>query len=423
VPAFFTINSEWKELGVADKLELDGSTVTKAQLTNLVKTTEPGRFVNELIRYKLNSSGVIIALDTMEETSVERARGNSLAKGATITSGLFTSRSSAFWSGQDMIAQATEDTKLFTIPRVDGEIAKGRGYDNSFRLDPLSYEVVSHRSYSGNLITYMPDESGYPACIVRYIDISSSTGSSGLAAVRKGKPYMLVTRVVKAINDDGEPAVKVTGRRIDNTGIGQETSFYTEENLKVVESGLLYQEKGITEDSVLTSEYLIDINKVNALDTRTRYVSDIDKLGFGDIIRFDIQTGSTATAVERVFDYDKNNLPVSGTEETARDKAWYSSEGNPGAYSVFYRFQLGQLSNLTKTAFSINTHRDTTETFLRKYYGTVLVCEDNGLTTEVKNANLDEWQGADAKLMLFSYNGSPLAIIICLGQTYNIIIK
>ncbi|MGN1059814.1 MAG: hypothetical protein ACI4QW_05215, partial [Clostridia bacterium] len=398
----FTINGTWVEAGIADKVTVDGSILSKSNFVALVKNTAEGRFTGELIRYQTNGKGLINKIDTVEETDAEKAMGTSLVRGATISSGLYTDHSSAFWSGQQMISLARDDTPLFTIPKdSSGGNIQGKSYDKYFRINKLTSEVTSHRQYSGTLYSYMPDEDGYPVCFVRNTTVSTTSGGGELNEVQSSAaPFLLVSKVSSGMNDEGSVATKITGRQITSNGMGSEVTIYAESTLDIIETGLLFQEQ----PQCLNSTNMVMPNSVLSLGNKDRYIKNVSVIGFGDLLRYQTQTGNNVRAIERVFDYDPNVTPAMG--DNPYSSIWYGTGNNVESYTIYYRYQLGDLAKVSDEAFTVTTLAGNTETYIKKKFGSVLVCEDNGLTSTIASAKLDKYQGSNAKIMLFTYLGN-----------------
>ena len=119
----------------------------------------------------------------------------------------------------------------------------------------------------------------------------------------------------------------------------------------------------------------------------------------------------TVNAVERYFDYGVENVPEPG--EARKDDVWHMSGGNSVQYNVYYRFQIGDIVKVSDSAFTVKTIFGTEEVYPKTAFANVYACEKSGRSTKlVAVSNLGRYEGANAKIMMYSYNGSPKAAVI-----------
>lgn len=408
----YTINGAWVEASVAENVMVDGSKVTKAAFRDLIKAAPQGRYTEELVRYKLDSTGKISQFDTTYESPYEKQRKDSFTAGAAITSGIYTGNSHAFWDGQKMIAQAKEDTPVFRLPLIDGTThPKDSAYDNYYRVTKIANEVTSHSAFSGNLASYMLDEDGYPACFALKVTASGvKAGSGTLTRVSSAdSPYLLVKDIVSTVDANGEQAYKLSGYQISQGTVGNAAEIFVNAELNIIETGLLYQE----ESGCLNAQALPVESSVSNLPNKERYIKNISAVGVGDILHYSTD-GIQISAVERVFDYEPNAIPVLGAEPLAA--AWYTCGENHTFYTGRYRFQVCDLVKLSNDVITVKTLSGNMETYPRGEFSKVYVCEKSGRNIKVSEAKLENYVGTNAKFTLYSYWGSPKAIFI---HTYN----
>lgn len=406
----FTIDGIWQELEAAEKLIVDGSSITRSRLSELVKNTDLGTYERELLRFKLNTKGQICELDTVNINS-KLSSYEDFCIGERVPVSMYTASSSAFWDYHNMVGQARRDTPVFIIPVSGGNYTTSSINDSLFSISTVYNVCGNNNRTSHNLLAYMPDEYGYPMCFVRTTSgIAEGTSSvvSSLAVVEQELAPIMVVQDVRQTTVNGETYYKVLGKNVDSGG---EVSFLAELDKSMIESGLLYQNK----PGCFDSRNKIDIDKlVNLSQAELNvYISSAAEIGFGDIIRYQTQSTSVR-AVERVFDYE-NELPVWGNE--AGDpgfNTWYTvSGGSPTHYNGFYRFQFGFFADINRETFTIETLAGLTETYPKSAFSNVLVCNTDGIRPAL-DQYLDITQFADEsnKVMLYSYNGSPRMAII-----------
>jgi len=172
---------------------------------------------------------------------------------------------------------------------------------------------------------------------------------------------------------------------------------------------MLYQEQ----PACLNTHALVIINAVNLLPNRDRYINSIADVGVGDIIHY-LSDGIRVSAVERVYDYDPDVVPVLGDAPLA--DAWYTCGENHSFYTGRYRFQMADMIKLSDEVITVETLSGNRETYPRAEFSKVYVCEHNGRSVKVSESKIDNYVGANAKLTLYSYWGSPKAIFV---HVYN----
>lgn len=404
----FTINGAWVEAYVAKSVTVDGSRMSRSDFKDLVARTAAGRYIENLIRYKLDSTGQISHFDTTYESAYEEQRNDSFVPGAVVTSGIYTGNSHAFWDGHKMIAQAKEETPVFELPLVDGSThPKTSAYDSYYKVIRFANKVTSHSTFSGSLASYMPDEDGYPACFTYTTSVSSAIAGSGAlnSVTSADAPWLLVNEITKAVNPEGAVAYKVRGYQISLGNVGNAVEIYVDPGLNIIETGMLYQE----EPGCLNAQALVNRGSVTALPNSDRYIKNISVLGVGDIIHY-IGNSAQVTAVERIYDYDPSNVPVLGSAPLA--DAWYTCGENHSFYTGRYRFQMANLVKVSDEIITVETLSGNRETYPVAEFSKVYVCEADGRDVKVSEGKLQNYIGSNAKVTLYSYWGSPKAIFI-----------
>ncbi|MBE7041840.1 MAG: hypothetical protein E7400_07745 [Ruminococcaceae bacterium] len=407
----FTQDGTWKEHDVAEKVTLDGVSVTREDLADkIVAARGTERFELSMLRYKLNGAGQIKVLDTLVETAAESADGISFNKDRYIGTALYTSASSSFWSYQDQIYFAKSDTPTFVLPKVNGAYTADSSYDSLYYVRTVAKAAGQNDFHSLGLQAYMLDEDGYPACFVK-TDINMSGGGQTSAVISSNTaPNLLVEKVVRAVVDD-TVVIKVSGYNVLNQ---TEASFYVESTKDMIETGLLFQEK----PNCLKNgqhKHQVNASTLSALtdEEKAIYISSVTEIGFGDLVRYEIVGGaSTATAVERVFDYDRTTLPTAGKSPLC--KTWYTIGGNYPDFSFApYRYQFGTLSNVDQKNFTLATPYSLDETYPKSAVSKIIYCDAEGAKpTLAEGTDLYAYDLASNRVMLFSSGGAPKVAIV-----------
>lgn len=399
---FFTESGTWEELYVADKVMVDGAGLEKSKLIDLLKQSSSGRFTDTIVRYKKDNSGQIKEIDTVKS-------GDTFVQAENISpDAIYTTGSEAFWLGYEQ-TPAKRTTIVFDVPKVGGVIPKDTSSDSSYKVKRLDQVVPSHTANKLSITPFMLKDEAYPVCFMKYTTTAAASGSETFIS-STGAPFLLVENVVRTANEDGAVVLQITGQNITNTGITGEAKIYVDVDLKMIESGLLYQNESACFLPVEKNESagLIDTAKFNELKDSAQYKKSVSEIGFGDIIRY--QPGSpTVYAIERAFDY-QTSLPVKGNNPHA---IWYSAGKNYGYYQVYYRYQFGQVEKIDKETITFNTLYGEEEIYLKTAYSSIYVCETVGKTKKITKVNdLGRYVGGSYKAMLYSYNGTPRAVII-----------
>ncbi|MBE7021808.1 MAG: hypothetical protein E7414_01115 [Ruminococcaceae bacterium] len=405
----FTQNNTWNEYDVAEKVTVDGISVSREELADMIvaaRGTE--RFELSMLRFRLNDAGQIKALDTLVETTAESAEGISFNKDQFIGTALYTQTSSSFWFYQDQICPAKNNTPTFVLPMVNGAYTTDSSYDSLYYISTVVGVAGNNTSIAQNLQAYMPDEQGYPACFVKNGQNIIGEGNASAIISAEHVPTLLVEKVSTAVVDDAV-VMKVSGYNVINQ---TDATFYIEGTLDMIETGRLYQEKP---DCIGSGQYVYQVNAsaLSALtdEEKAVYISKTTDIGFGDLVRYQV-TGSKAMAVERIFDYDRTTLPTPGT--APKSNTWYTVGGSwPQFYIAYYRYQFGALSNVGKDTFTVATLNGLEELYQKSAFPKIIYCDTEGATpTLVESTDLYEYDVASNRVMLYSNNGQPKVAIV-----------
>ena len=413
----FTQDGKWNIYSVAEKITVDGQSMKKAEFgAALNSAAGQNIYDKELIRYKLNSDGKIRAIDTIALSNAETDDGITFNKMETkVTEGMYTRESSAFWLQHKMLCQAKADTLTFVLPIVAGSFTTDTDFDDVYGISTLVDVAGNRSSKVQNIQGYMPDEEGYPAVFVTTNAYSASamtsTGGVLTSITSSSAPNLIVKEAVKSITSDGDIVVQITGIDADTK---KEASFMAKEDLEVIETGLVYQEKPECLSNNSGSKNWLDMSAFVALSDgeKEKYICKITEIGFGDIVRYQPQ-GSTVRAVERIFDFEPLSEPVSG--DAPRGDTWYTVGGSyPDYYSGTHRYQLGTITSATKNTLTLTTMAENTEVYPKESFKKILLCEvdsRNASMTEVTDAH--QFAGVERyKAMVYANTGSPNLVIV-----------
>ncbi len=413
----YTQDAQWVEYSVSDKVTVDGVNMEKSKFASVLeKAAGQNIYDKELLRFKLNADGEIRAIDTIVQSDAEKNDGITFSKMDTkITSGMYSRDSSSFWNQHIMLCQAKADTPTFVLPVVGGKYTDNSDFDDVYRMSTV-LDIAGNRSNKAqNLQGYMPDEEGYPQVFVTTSAYSaaSMTPSGGMltSITSTSAPQMVVEKVTKAVSADGEIVVKLKGRNVETL---KEVSFMAREELDIVETGLLYQEKADCLSNEQGRKNWVDISALSELSMKEkeRYIVKITDVGFGDIVRYQPQ-GATVRAVERIFDYNPAFEPVGG--DAPKGDTWYTVGGNyPDYYNGNYRYQFGKISSATKNTFTLSTIAENTEIYPKEAFSTIYIFEiKDGREKVTEATDVYQFAGDESyRAMAYSNTANPHSIIM-----------
>ncbi len=413
----FTQDEKWEVYSVADKITVDGVTMKKAEFASaLTRAAGQNIYDKELIRFKLNGNGELRAIDTIVQSDAEADDGITFSKMDTkITEGMFTKDSSAFWSKHLMIGQAKADTATFVLPVVAGSFTTDPDFDELYSVSTVLNIAGNRSNKTQNLQGYMPDEEGYPTVFVTTNSYSASamapTGGMLTTVTNTSAPQLVVQEVTKTMSADGDIVIQVKGLNIETQ---KEASFMAKEDLSIIETGLLYQEKPECLSTNSSSKNWVDMSAFIALSDaeKIKYAKPVTDIGFGDIIRYQTQ-GTTVRAAERIFDFDPAVEPVGG--DAPMGDTWYTVGGNyPDYYNGYYRYQFGSISSATKNTLTVTTIAGNGETYLKEAFEKIFLVEETNRGTSITAvADAHQFAGIDRyKAMVYSNTGNPQVILV-----------
>lgn len=407
----FDENGTWHIYEVADKIQVDGVLKSKSAFATMLtnaKGTSNWIYEKAFIRYKLNRESKIREIDTtVKNADVED--DISLEPPTTVASGLYTKESGAFWLEHKQLAVVKNETPVFVIPTVGGQYTTDTEFDDLYSVSANVVNVAGNRSsQEQNLDLYMPDESGLPTFLAKKQGYASSTG--GLTAITgDSAPNIIVSSIETEISDT-DIVYKITGK---NMFTYDDVSFYADENINVIEAGVLYQEKYGT--SCFGSRGIIQVSALTTLSEseKERYISNVSEIGFGDVIRYET-LNSKARAIERVFDYEPTGLPsVTLTAANANPQVWFAANGTyPDHYIAFNRFQLGSISDVSADTFTITSLKGANETYIKSSVPKIFACTGGRVAAIEEASDLYEFTDGNYKAIVYSYNATPKVVVV-----------
>ena len=307
---------------------------------------------------------------------------------------------------------AEPTTPVFIIPTVKTAGSTEAGfttdpdYDTMYRIGTL-VSVVGEKGHTNhNLYMYMKNEEGFPACFMRTTAYAEAVGSSVYTVTSSTAPFMLVKEVSK--NVDG---YTVSGLDINS---GAEVSFTAPEDVLMVESGKIFQDKGGDEKELSSSWFEGNQRRINAMtlngasaSEKAKYIKELDAADFGDILRYEI-AGGQARAVERVFEYNAK----AGVPEQ-KGSVWLSVEGNyPQFFLGYNRFQLSKFGGYTNNVVSFDVNGKE-EKFLKTAFKYVYSVEPFRKTIEKQNVDgLYAFTENNYRTMVYTSYTTPVGLII-----------
>lgn len=396
----------------AERVKVDGRTMKAPELANSLE--KGGAFADffrsKLLRFRLNEEGYLAEVDTQNTTDAEE--GITFKNDGHIGNSMFSSSSKSFWDYQDFITLAEPTTPVFIIPTVktagsaNASFTTDPDYDSMYQIGTV-LSVVGEKGHTDhNIDMYMKSEEGFPACFMKTAAYAEAVGNSVYTVTSSTAPFMLVKEVTKNID-----SYTVSGIDISS---GKEVSFTAPEEMLMVESGKIFQDKGGYEKELSSPWFEGNQRRINSItlngasaSEKAKYIKYLDDADFGDILRYEI-AGGQARAVERVFEYDsKAGIP----QQTGN--VWLSVEGNyPQFFLGYNRFQLSKFSGYTNNVVSFDVNGKE-EKFLKTGFKYVFSVEPFRRTIEKQSVDgLYAFTENNYRTMIYTSYTTPVGLII-----------
>ena len=396
----FNQDGNFETLTIADKIFVDGERLTHSQLTDKIKA-DSKNFVLEFIRYQKDDDGNICRLDTMNKG--EREDDETMSFYRKNTGGSLVTEVNAIYNAQTYVMPAKADATTFVIPQVDGSFTDDEEYDYVYGIKPLSHVVFNHNDNAGTTVSsYMLGEDGFPKF---FANIKNFKGGSSDLNVRlisdtATMPVLLVESVNKGLMGETD-GYYIRGR---NLKTGKAEQYFAENDLKLFETGKVFQEK----PEWLDSNMWLDESKIFSADALElqKYVSSFSGLSFGDIIGCEMGS-DRITAIERLYHYDKTKAPE------LLNNVWYSGGQHPKWFFSLTRLQLGTVEDVDKVSVTFKPKEGAAERFyLSSFFSTLYVCDSarEKITTE-NGTNISAHLNDNTKFMYLCASGTPICIV------------
>ncbi len=397
---------------VAERVTVDGQKMKNSELSASLQAggAFADFFSSKLLRFRLNEDGEVVNFDTQNTTDAET--GITFKNDGHIGNALYSSSSQSFWDYQTFVAMATSDTPVFIIPMVKvsgsdtGVFTSDPEYDSMYQIRNV-VAVAGDRGYQDqNFDMYMKDEEGYPACFMKTAMYSEATGDGARTVTDSTAPFMLVKEAVKTI--DG---YTFSGFNIQD---GKEVSFSAPEDVRLVESGKIFHDKGGDAQELSSAWFEGNQRRLNAItlngssaSEKAKYIKELDAVDFGDILRYEI-AGGQARAVERVFEFNSK----AGVPEQP-GSVWLSVEGNyPQFFLGYNRFQFAKFTGYSNNVLNFDV-KGNEEMYHKTGFKYVYSVEPFRRTIEKQNVDgLYAYTGNNYRTMIYTAYANPVGLII-----------
>ncbi len=206
----YTTDNEWSELEFAKSVTVDGvESLSPDKAVNLIANSKEA--IDNLIRYKLNGEGKISFIDTLRKEDAEKGDAEAIRHdGSWANTFNWTADLKTYISAGNYVLSS--NTKVFSVPKD--------------RSDEDEYAYAASPSFAPNsfadLLLYNVDEFTHPSIIIEI------KGAS--AGYENNHSYMLVTRIARGINEDGEQTVVIQGLDGSTPPLWQHKSFTVSES-------------------------------------------------------------------------------------------------------------------------------------------------------------------------------------------------
>lgn len=202
----YTTDNEWKEFELAKTITLDGTeNLTPEKAVNIIVNSKEA--TDNLIRYKLNGDGKVTFIDTARKEDAESGDTEAISKDgewANVTN--WTAANKGYKSmGQYVLSSAT---KVFTVPEN-----RNNEEDYAYAASP-SIGSETHVS----LILYNINEFSHPSIVIQLKGASAGGYANNYS-------FMIVTKLARGLDEDGEETVIVQGYDGTTTPLWQHKSF------------------------------------------------------------------------------------------------------------------------------------------------------------------------------------------------------
>ncbi len=302
----YTENAEFLTLPFADKVRIDGTVYTQADLEELM-TFNPSYLKFKMTRYTTNGKGQINKMDTENYDAVKEPNSN--LKGSVVpavaggTEGRRTS--TGIFSGQNMILPILEDFPIFIVPcNTDYTQARvGEEYTKYYKISDSGkqYPKGSVSIKTNELKVYAKDEYGSPTIGLMFEPLADTSEHAPVTNY-SGANGLIVDSITRARNANGVMVYNIKGYDIKS---GAKMSVVLHEELaRVINTDRLQANSTDFSKCKVSNTNLIVLSEFDKIiedpAKEALYLSPVSSIVRGDVIRYQNADGMT-TMLERVF--------------------------------------------------------------------------------------------------------------------------
>ncbi len=223
----FTESGNFSDYELAEKLKYNGETKKFSAVYELIKSN----FKDQLIKYKLNSDGFVIAIDTAKTVDMETVSTEELMREKDENDSLtkhewaeteYTYRSNGTF-GMNFNASSAI---VFLLPVVDGtESVVDIAAKEEFETTTVS--ILNSGSKYSYFEVYDVDEYGCANVLLAYNVARTGSPYSFYSNMSNNYSYGMISKIVDSVSDDGE-----YGKTITVFSSGNFNEYFLSENVK-----------------------------------------------------------------------------------------------------------------------------------------------------------------------------------------------
>lgn len=409
----YTEDGEFLYLEPADNIVIDGVRMGIDSLnammskgTDVHPTTGERYMMQNFWRYKLNSEGKIVRIDTTNYVAASENTDTLQAAQKVATDARYSSASNAFYYQNQFLFPVRSSAVAFTIPTVGGKYTTSDKYDKYYSVGGLT-SIVSDKESAIDFEVdyYMVDDYGFPSYFAKMQDFPE--GEMAVCS-NDGAGYMLVTSLGTGLDAEGFECVNITGISFAS---GKEITISMDRSAEFVELGMAYQDG----KSWFGYGNKLTLSSIMSAEGYRSYISSVTSINKGDVLRYEA-IDSTTYAIERAFKYTKNALP------TMNKTSWFDSTGGyTGFQFCTNRFQFGKVYDYNHVILDMEVNYSGDEgasvTNHEKYVAddvkgiAVYVIHDRGVDKETGD-KLFSFKGGNYRVLFYTTKGAPSKAIV-----------
>lgn len=384
----FGLDGQFQELYLADPVVIDNTEISNS-------AAAADNLIENVIMYRVNTSGEIKEIDTASE-------GGVLESGGVAITGLYAAGSGAVYGDshrQECLLPKT-GVPSFVIPQNFSFEYVLNGADQHYGvLNAVSFANQESCAF----IPYNMDEFKRPEFILQTKIIADS---SLIGAIQSETDPAMVISSVTTVAQNDEIYTKITGYNWSGT----EINLMVGQDTEIIESGKIFRNS----EAAAT---MMDSNKRVIVSAVTpEYLVGASDLRIGDILRYS-GTDSNVTGLERLYSVEERpyqGIPV----EIGSDPAdiYFSNGALWYRYDATFRAQYGVLYEVSGSNFKMGSKIQSYDSSIAQYtesYNT------SGITTIVYDEKKNRvYQGDSSDLLPNLYDNSPNSRVMLITD-YN----